>query len=99
MVARSTRAQRWLEGRHTKSAARWARVVNDAPTIDDLLSTMTRRLPPVVREYVSGGADNEQTLCDNVEASKEGPLQLTKEDFGILPYHKEKNTLGKLEKA
>ena len=66
--ARTTLTQRWFESRHTKSADRWARVVKEAPTIDDLGQAMARRVPPVVAEYIRGGADHEQTLRDNVEA-------------------------------
>ena len=66
--ARPPLTQRWLEGCHTKSLARWTRVVNEAPTIDDLGKAMDQRIPPVVTEYVKGAADNEQTLRDNIEA-------------------------------
>ena len=37
-------------------------------TVDHLRQVMEKRVPPIVREYYRGGADNEITLRDNVEA-------------------------------
>ena len=37
-------------------------------TVDHLRRIMERRVPPVVREYYCGGADEEITLRDNIEA-------------------------------
>ena len=47
---------------------RWAREVEKCVTVDHLRQVMEKRVPPIVREYYRGGADNEITLRDNVEA-------------------------------
>lgn len=60
----------WLNGRHAKSERRWAQAVAECHTIDDLREVMQRRVPPVVADYFLGGASDEQTLSDNVEAFK-----------------------------
>ncbi|MEM9656932.1 MAG: alpha-hydroxy acid oxidase, partial [Planctomycetota bacterium] len=65
---RKSLLQSWLLRRHRKSVARWAKEAGQAPSIDDLRLVMERRVPPVVREYFRGGADDEQTLRDNEEA-------------------------------
>lgn len=46
----------------------WAKAVADCPAIADLRRLMERRVPPVVTDYFLGGAGEEQTLKDNVEA-------------------------------
>lgn len=53
---------------HSKSESRWKREVEKCVTIDHLRRVMERRVPPIVREYYRGGADNEITLRDNVLA-------------------------------
>ncbi len=58
----------YLQYTHTRSAERWAGEVEKCVTIDHLRQVMEKRIPPVVREYYRGGADNEITLRDNVEA-------------------------------
>ncbi len=60
--------QPYLRRAHTRSAKRWARMVEKCVTIDHLRQVMEKRVPPIVREYYRGGADNEVTLRDNVEA-------------------------------
>lgn len=60
--------QPYLQYAHAKSATRWAAEVEKCVTIDHLRQVMEKRIPPVVREYYRGGADNEITLRDNVEA-------------------------------
>lgn len=62
--------EEWLNGRHAKSERRWAQAVAACHTIDDLREVMQRRVPPVVADYFLGGASDEQTLSDNVEAFK-----------------------------
>ncbi len=58
----------WLGRRHAKSENRWAQAVASCQTIDDLRVVMERRVPPVVTDYFLGGAGDEQTLRDNIEA-------------------------------
>ena len=60
--------QPYLRRAHASSAKRWARAVEKCVTIDHLRQVMEKRVPPIVREYYRGGADNEITLRDNVEA-------------------------------
>ena len=58
----------YLQRAHARSAERWARKIEKCLTIDHLRQVMEKRVPPIVREYYRGGADNEITLRDNVEA-------------------------------
>ena len=58
----------YLQRAHARSAERWARAVDRCVTVDHLRQVMERRVPPIVNEYYRGGADNEVTLRDNVEA-------------------------------
>lgn len=58
----------YLERAHRRSEKRWAREVERCVTVDHLRQVMEKRVPPIVREYYRGGADNEITLRDNVEA-------------------------------
>ena len=60
--------QSYLQRSHTKSIKRWGREVDKCVTVDHLRQVMEKRVPPIVREYYRGGADNEITLRDNVEA-------------------------------
>ena len=60
--------QPYLRRAHARGAKRWARAVEKCVTIDHLRQVMEKRVPPIVREYYRGGADNEITLRDNVEA-------------------------------
>ena len=53
---------------HSKSVPKWKREVEKCVTIDHLRLVMEKRVPPIVREYYRGGADNEITLRDNVLA-------------------------------
>ncbi len=53
---------------HARAAKRWAGEVERCVTVDHLRQVMERRVPPIVREYYRGGADNEITLRDNVAA-------------------------------
>ena len=58
----------YLKRAHARSEKRWAREVERCVTVDHLRQVMERRVPPIVGEYFRGGADNEITLGDNVEA-------------------------------
>ena len=58
----------YLQRAHARSTQRWARAVDRCVTVDHLRQVMDRRVPPIVNEYYRGGADNEVTLRDNVEA-------------------------------
>lgn len=60
--------QAYLQRTHARSVERWARRVEKCVTVDHLRQVMEKRVPPIVREYYRGGADNEITLRDNVEA-------------------------------
>ena len=60
--------QAYLKRTHARSVERWARRVEKCVTVDHLRQVMEKRVPPIVREYYRGGADNEITLRDNVEA-------------------------------
>lgn len=57
-----------LQAMHMKDAARWARRAEAAIDVKDLETLMKKRVPPVVREYFRGAADDEVTLRDNEEA-------------------------------
>lgn len=57
-----------LQRAYARSLARWARAVDTCVTVDHLRQVMEKRVPPIVREYYRGGADNEITLRDNVTA-------------------------------
>ncbi len=58
----------YLKRAHARSEKRWAGEVERCVTVDHLRLVMEKRVPPIVREYYRGGADNEITLRDNVEA-------------------------------
>ncbi len=58
----------YLRGAHSRAEKRWAREVERCVTVDHLRQVMEKRVPPIVREYYRGGADDEITLRDNVEA-------------------------------
>ena len=58
----------YLKRAHARSEKRWARAVERCVTVDHLRQVMEQRVPPIVREYYRGGADDEITLRDNVEA-------------------------------
>ena len=60
--------QAYLQRAHARSVERWASRVEKCVTVDHLRQVMEKRVPPIVREYYRGGADNEITLRDNVEA-------------------------------
>ncbi len=60
--------QAYLKRTHARSVERWASRVEKCVTVDHLRQVMEKRVPPIVREYYRGGADNEITLRDNVEA-------------------------------
>lgn len=60
--------QPYLRRAHARAEKRWAREVERCVTVDHLRRVMDKRVPPIVREYYRGGADNEITLRDNVEA-------------------------------
>ena len=57
-----------LRRAHARSEKRWAGEVERCVTVDHLRQVMEKRVPPIVREYYRGGADDEITLRDNVEA-------------------------------
>lgn len=57
-----------LRRAHARAEKRWAREVERCVTVDHLRQVMEKRVPPIVREYYRGGADDEITLRDNVEA-------------------------------
>ena len=58
----------YLRRAHARAEKRWAREVERCVTVDHLRQVMEKRVPPIVREYFRGGADEEITLRDNVEA-------------------------------
>ena len=58
----------YLKRAHARSEKRWAGEVERCVTVDHLRQVMEKRVPPIVREYYRGGADDEITLRDNVEA-------------------------------
>ena len=58
----------YLRRAHARAEKRWAKEVERCVTVDHLRQVMEKRVPPIVREYYRGGADNEITLRDNVEA-------------------------------
>ena len=58
----------YLNRAHARSEKRWAGEVERCVTVDHLRQVMEKRVPPIVREYYRGGADDEITLRDNVEA-------------------------------
>ena len=58
----------YLRRAHARSEKYWAGEVERCVTVDHLRQVMERRVPPIVREYYRGGADEEITLRDNVEA-------------------------------
>lgn len=58
----------YLRRAHARSEKRCAREVERCVTVDHLRQVMEKRVPPIVREYYRGGADDEITLRDNVEA-------------------------------
>ncbi|MDE0342568.1 MAG: alpha-hydroxy acid oxidase [Deltaproteobacteria bacterium] len=58
----------YLRRAHARAEKRWAREVERCVTVDHLRQVMENRVPPIVREYYRGGADDEITLRDNVEA-------------------------------
>ncbi len=58
----------YLRRAHARAEKRWAREVERCVTVDHLRQVMEKRVPPIVREYYRGGADDEITLRDNVEA-------------------------------
>ncbi len=58
----------YLRRAHARAEKRWAREVERCVTVDHLRQVMDKRVPPIVREYYRGGADDEITLRDNVEA-------------------------------
>ena len=60
--------QSHLQRAHAKSIKRWGREADKCVTVDHLRQVMEKRVPPIVREYYRGGADNEITLRDNIEA-------------------------------
>ncbi len=60
--------QLYLRRAHVRSVERWAKAVEKCVTIDHLRQVMEKRVPPIVREYYRGGADNEITLRDNIAA-------------------------------
>jgi L-lactate dehydrogenase (cytochrome) len=53
---------------HRRSEKKWANRVALAQTTADLWKLFERRVPPVVREYFRGAADDEITLKGNVRA-------------------------------
>jgi L-lactate dehydrogenase (cytochrome) len=57
-----------LEYLHSRSERKWAKRVADAQTTEDLWRLLVQRVPPIVREYFRGAADNEITLKGNVQA-------------------------------
>jgi L-lactate dehydrogenase (cytochrome) len=57
-----------LEYLHRRSEKKWTNRVADAQTTADLWKLFGQRVPPVVREYFRGGADNEVTYRGNVRA-------------------------------
>src|SRR5689334_15721528 len=57
------------------SPSRWtSRSVQNAHSIADLRSLARRRLPKAVLDFIDGGAEDERTLRDNVEAFDEWML-------------------------
>ncbi|MCY4488363.1 MAG: alpha-hydroxy acid oxidase [Deltaproteobacteria bacterium] len=58
----------YLRRAHARAEKRWTREVERCVTVDHLRQVMEKRVPPIVREYYRGGADEEITLRDNVEA-------------------------------
>ncbi len=58
----------YLGSTHARAEKYWARKVERCVTVDHLRQVMERRVPPIVREYYRGGADDEITLRDNIEA-------------------------------
>ena len=62
------RLRPYLKRAHARSEKRWAGEVERCVTVDHLRQVMEKRVPPIVREYYRGGADDEITLRDNVEA-------------------------------
>jgi L-lactate dehydrogenase (cytochrome) len=57
-----------LEYLHRQNEQKWANRVAGAQTTADLWKLFERRVPPIVREYFRGGADNEVTYKGNVQA-------------------------------
>jgi L-lactate dehydrogenase (cytochrome) len=57
-----------LEYLHRRSEKKWAYLVADAQTTEDLWKLFVRRVPPIVSEYFRGAADGEITLKGNVQA-------------------------------
>lgn len=62
--------QSWLSSLHDRSEKRLSRSIAGCLTVKDLRKLMERRVPPVVTDYFIGGASDEQTMRDNVEAFK-----------------------------
>lgn len=60
-----------LDYLHSRSEMRWAKLVADAQTTEDLWNFFVRRVPPIVNEYFRGAADSEITLKGNVQAFQE----------------------------
>lgn len=58
----------YLGGAHTRAEKYWGREAERCVTVEHLRQVMERRVPPIVREYYCGGADDEITLGDNIEA-------------------------------
>lgn len=58
------------------------RQIADALTTGDLWKLMRRRVPPIVSEYIRGGADSETTLRGNVRAFQ----QSTTTAYGALKF-------------
>ncbi len=66
--------QRWLLGRHVKSAQRWGTLAEKCPAISDLRSLCMKRIPAVVLTYFLGGAEAEISLSRNRQAFKDVDL-------------------------
>ncbi len=58
----------YLKRAHARAERRWIKEVERCVTVDHLRQVMERRVPPIVREYYRGGADDEITLRNNIEA-------------------------------
>lgn len=63
--------QSFLNFLHRRGEKKWAKLVAEALTTDDLWLLLERRVPTIVREYTRGGADDEVTLRESVMAFRQ----------------------------
>jgi L-lactate dehydrogenase (cytochrome) len=77
LATREIAFQRWLLARHIKSAARWGKLAQQAPAIDDLRSLCIKRVPEVVLRYFLSGSGEEISLNRNRKAFTDVELNPT----------------------